>query len=97
MDCAHASKLFKIESLGMENKIDITEKTEERLFEYIYLRENTKDKSFGCQNLHGNLIRQNQPFFLQEINLLHKDEGRNNYSLERDLTNFFPYRLVCVY
>ena len=38
MDCAHASKLFKIESLGMENKIDITEKTEERLFEYIFVK-----------------------------------------------------------
>ena len=38
MDCAHASKLFKIESLGIENKIDITEKTEERLFEYIFVK-----------------------------------------------------------
>ena len=38
MDCAHASKLFKIESLGMENKIDITEETEERLFEYIFVK-----------------------------------------------------------
>ena len=40
MDCAHASKLFKIESLGMENKIDITKKkkTKERLFEYIFVK-----------------------------------------------------------
>ena len=74
MDCAHASKIFKTELLGMENKVDKTEKNWKKVL-WIYLRENTKDTSFGCQNLHGNLVRQNQLFFLQEINLLHKDEG----------------------
>ena len=41
MDCAHASKLFKIESLGMENKIDITKKKKKLkkgLFEYIFVK-----------------------------------------------------------
>ena len=38
MDCAHASKLFKIESLRMGNKVDITEKTEKRFFEYIFAK-----------------------------------------------------------
>ena len=38
MDCAHASKLFKTELLGMENKVDITEKTEKRFFEYIFVK-----------------------------------------------------------
>ena len=38
MDCAHASKIFKTELLGMENKVDKTEKTEKRFFEYIFAK-----------------------------------------------------------